>query len=62
MNFKKTNVTSITVELIQDPEDPEQLLLDLGNELCEQLGWSVGDQLEWSDNQDGSWTLTKPAK
>jgi hypothetical protein len=53
---------SITVQVIADPEDPEQLLLDLGTELCGSLGWQVGDQLEWIDNQDGSWTLTKPAK
>ena len=51
--------TSITVNVIADPEDPEQLLLDLGTELCDRLGWQVGDQLEWIDNQDGSWTLTK---
>ena len=47
------------VQVIEDPDDPDQLLLDLGTELCEQLGWAVGDQLEWIDNKDGSWTLTK---
>ena len=52
----------VTVTVLQDPEDPEQLVLDLGTELCEQLGWQVGDQLDWIDNQDGSWTLTKLAK
>jgi hypothetical protein len=45
--------------VIQDDQDPEQLLLDLGTELCEQLGWHVGDTLTWTDNGDGSWTLTK---
>jgi hypothetical protein len=49
----------ITVQVIQDDQDPEQLLLDLGTELCEQLGWKIGDQLEWIDNKDGSWTITK---
>ena len=49
----------VTVKVIEDPEDPEQLLLDLGTELCEQLGWQPGDQIEWTDNQDGSWTLHK---
>lgn len=45
--------------VIQDPDDPEGLLLDLGQELCDQLGWEPGDQIEWSDNKDGSWTLNK---
>ena len=53
---------TVTVHVIQDPEDPDQLLLDLGTELCEQLGWYPGDEIVWTDNQDGSWTLTKPAK
>ena len=48
------------VQVIEDPDDPDQLLLDLGTELCEQLGWAVGDTVEWIDNKDGSWTLTKP--
>jgi len=51
---------TITVDVIADPEDPEQLLLDLGTELCKRLGWQPGDQLDWQDNGDGSWTLTKP--
>jgi hypothetical protein len=57
--IRKDRIESITVEVIQDEQDPEQLLLDLGTELCEQLGWQVGDSLTWTDNGDGSWTLTK---
>ena len=52
----------ITVTLIEDPEDPDQLVLDLGTELCERLGWHEGDTLSWTDNGDGSWTLTKQTK
>jgi hypothetical protein len=33
--------------------------LDLGNELCDELGWKTGDVIEWHDNQDGTWTLRK---
>jgi len=58
--IKKEFIESITVNVIEDDQDPEQLLLDLGTELCEQLGWRPGDQLDWTDNGDGSWTLTKP--
>lgn len=60
--MNKKGITSITVQVVEDPEDPNQLLLDLGTELCEQLGWAVGDTVEWIDNKDGSWTLHKPRK
>jgi bifunctional DNA-binding transcriptional regulator/antitoxin component of YhaV-PrlF toxin-antitoxin module len=26
----------------------------------EEMGWKEGDVLQWIDNQDGSWSLTKP--
>lgn len=35
-----------------------ELVLDLGLELCAQLGWQVGDALEWKDLGNGSWQLT----
>jgi len=57
--IRKDRIESITVTVVEDDQDPEQLLLDLGTELCEQLGWQVGDTLDWTDNGDGSWTLTK---
>jgi|TARA_B100000902_G_scaffold342514_1_gene346633 bifunctional DNA-binding transcriptional regulator/antitoxin component of YhaV-PrlF toxin-antitoxin module len=28
-------------------------------EFLEKVGWQEGDVLEWIDNHDGSWTLTK---
>jgi hypothetical protein len=45
--------------IVEDPEQPGELLLDLGNELCDELGWREGDVIEWIDNKDGSWTLKK---
>ena len=48
-----------TVQVIEDPNDPEELLLDLGTELCEELGWKAGDTVQWIDNKDGTWQLTK---
>ena len=47
-----------TVNIVEDPETGE-LLLDLGTELCAELGWQVGDTVQWIDNQDGSWTLQR---
>jgi len=45
--------------IVEDPDQPGELLLDLGNELCDELGWREGDVIEWHDNKDGSWTLKK---
>ena len=52
-------MTQRTAQVIEDPENPGELLLDLGEELCAELGWQVGDTLEWTDNKDGTWTLHK---
>jgi len=49
----------LTVSVVEDPEDPTQLMLDLGSELCSSLGWQLGDTVLWTDNKDGTWTLTK---
>lgn len=45
--------------LIEDPDDPEGVMIELGEELCEKLGWREGDIVEWIDNKDGTWTLKK---
>jgi len=47
--------------VVEDPDHPGELLLDLGTELCAELGWQAGDTLEWIDNKDGSWLLQKQA-
>jgi hypothetical protein len=49
----------VKAQVVEDPDHPGELLLDLGTELCAELGWHVGDILEWIDNKDGSWLLTK---
>ena len=54
-----TKPTIFSRRLIEDPNDPEQLILDLGQELCDELGWNVGDTLTWTDNKDGSWQIKK---
>lgn len=42
-------------------EDPEtgETILPFPPDLLANLGWKEGDVLEWSDNGDGSWSLTK---
>lgn len=48
------------VELIKDENG--DLILPLGDELFSELGWKVGDTIKWTDNGDGSWTMTKVEK
>jgi hypothetical protein len=50
---------TVTCQVIQDPDHPGEMLLDLGLELCQRLGWQPGDSLEWIDNGDGTWTIKK---
>jgi hypothetical protein len=48
-------------QVVEDPDHPGELVLDLGLELCAQLGWQVGDTIEWKDQKDGTWLMTKSA-
>ena len=52
-------MTTKIVQVIEDPSNPEELLLDLGTEMCEELGWKAGDTVQWIDNKDGTWQLLK---
>ena len=40
----------------------EDGVLDLPSETMEELGWKEGDQLVWTDNNDGSFSLRKNEK
>ncbi len=34
-------------------------VLTFPDEIIQATGWKEGDMLEWSENPDGSWSLTK---
>lgn len=48
-----------TTTVEEDPETGE-LLLTLPEELLTLQGWNDGDTLLWTDNGDGTWSLSKP--
>ena len=50
--------TKFTVTLEEDPESGD-LIMPFPDGLCEQLGWDIDDVLDWKDNGDGSFMLTK---
>jgi hypothetical protein len=42
-----------------ETDENGDLVLPLGDEIFADLGWQIGDTVEWIDNEDGSWTLRK---
>jgi hypothetical protein len=50
----------LTVKLKQD--ESGNLILPISEKLMKEVGWEIGDSIEWSDNGDGSWTMTKKVK
>lgn len=47
-----------TIE-VQEDQETGDLFLEFPLELLSQMGWSEGDLIEWFDNKDGSWSLSK---
>lgn len=45
-----------------EKDENGDLILPLSDELCSELGWKIGDTVKWTDNGDGSWTMTKLEK
>lgn len=33
--------------------------IELGYQILDQLDWKVGDELEWIDNHNGTWSIVK---
>ena len=49
---------TFTVTVQHDP-DSDDLILPFPEGLCEHLGWNINDKLNWENNDDGSFTLSK---
>lgn len=48
---------TVTVEEADDGSG--DLVMPLPQEFLQIQGWVEGDTLDWKDNEDGSWTLSK---
>ncbi len=44
------------ITLETDPKTGDTIL-PLTDEMIADIGWEVGDTIEWIDNHDGSWTI-----
>jgi len=47
----------ITLEEADDGSG--DLVLPLSDEFMAEVGWAIGDTIEWIDNKDGTWTMVK---
>ena len=52
---------SSTLEIQEDPVTGEQYI-ELPQGWLEQLGWKEGDDLEWIELENGSWSVKKVEK
>ena len=52
---------SSTLEIQEDPVTGEQYI-EIPQRLLEQLGWKEGDDLEWIELENGSWSVKKVEK
>jgi hypothetical protein len=50
-------MTTYTTKIEQDPSG--ELYFQIPDDLWLEVGWDIGDVIEWTDNGDGSWTLRK---
>ena len=56
--MNKENDVKHTVHIEEDPETGD-LVLPLPTELLNQMGWDIGDDLVWTDNFNGTFSLSK---
>ena len=46
-------------ESVTHMDEDGNLYVELPTELLNQMGWATGDTLEWADNNNGTFTITK---
>ena len=49
---------SLVLTVQEDPETKD-LFLEFPDDFMTDVGWNVGDTIEWEDLKDGSWSLKK---
>jgi len=57
-----STATSWIVTLVEAEDGSGDLVMPLPQDFLDQQGWREGDTLDWKDNEDGSWTLSKVEK
>lgn len=57
-----SSVEESSTLVIQEDPDTGEPFIELPQRLLEQLGWKEGDDLQWVEGTDGSWTIKKVEK
>lgn len=55
---KRPNNKSWVIE-VQENNETKELFIEFPEGALDQVGWANGDDLEWIDNKDGSFTIKK---
>ena len=55
--MESTGRAWVTSEIDEDGE--EYLLLNFCKQFMEDLGWKEGDELGWTEREDGCWLISK---
>lgn len=45
--------------IVQLDKETGEHMLEFTDEMMEEVGWKIGDNITWTDNHDGSFTLSK---
>lgn len=57
-NVNNMQNKSTILDVVEDPLTGD-LILQLTDELCAEMGWNVGDTLVWEEQPNNSWILRK---
>jgi hypothetical protein len=49
-------------ETIVEKDENNELVIPFDEELMLEIDWEVGDIIQWSENENGSFTLTRVEK
>ena len=49
-------------KVLEDPDNPGELALDFPDALMERMGWEIGTELEFIEQDDLSWIISKVEK
>lgn len=53
------NTNTHWVATVEEDPNTKELVIPFPADMLAQVGWDFGDTLLWSDNQNGSWTISK---
>lgn len=59
MDFEDCGHMKTWTETVQEDPETGDLFIQLAPELLAEVGWDLGDTLQWIDRGDGTWEIRK---